>query len=161
MIKLFRIDDRILHGQVAFSWTKTLGIDTIYIVNDEIVKDEMTRMTLSIAKPRGTKLTVYAVEDGIEAIKGRLNDRSKLMIIINNVTDAYRICSAIPEIKELNFGGIKENPKVESHRFNGSVTLTLEDVETAKKIAELGVNMDIKAVPEEKPINLNNLLKEL
>ena len=65
MIKLLRIDDRLLHGQVAFSWTKVLSIESIIIVNDEVVKDEITKMTLGIAKPRGTTLVVKGVEDGI------------------------------------------------------------------------------------------------
>jgi mannose/fructose/N-acetylgalactosamine-specific phosphotransferase system component IIB len=160
MIKLFRIDDRILHGQVAFSWTRTLNIDTIYVVNDVIVKDEISRMTLSIAKPMMTKLEVLSLADGIEKIKKRAKDRTRTMIIINNFNDALAICQAVPEIKELNVGGLKENPNKESHRYTGNVTLTMEDIETAKQIRDLGVTMIIKAVPEEKGTELNKLLPE-
>lgn len=158
MIRLFRIDDRLLHGQVAFAWTKTLSIDTIYVVNDEVVKDDMTKMTLGIAKPRGTRLTVYGVEDGINKIRENLNTRAKVMIIINNVNDAYTILNAIPELKTINFGGIKQKPGIESKRFTGAICLTMEDIETCKKINELGVEMEIRQVPEEKKTILNNLI---
>lgn len=158
MIKLLRIDDRLLHGQVAFAWTKNLGIHLIYVLNDVVVNDEITKMTLGIAKPYGTKLSVYAVDEGIEELKKHVNTNKNVMIIINNVKDAYRITSAIPEIRAVNFGGIKEKPGVESKRYTGSVTLTMEDIETCKQMRDMGVAMEIKAVPDEKGKSLNEML---
>lgn len=158
MIKLLRIDDRLLHGQVAFAWTKNLGIHLIYVLNDVLVNDEITKMTLGIAKPYGTKLSVYAVDEGIEELKKHVNTNKNVMIIINNVKDAQRITAAIPEIRAVNFGGIKEKPGVESKRYTGSVTLTMEDIEICKQMREMGVAMEIKAVPDEKGKNLNEML---
>lgn len=158
MIKLFRIDDRLLHGQVAFAWTKTLSVDTIYVVNDAVAVDDMTKMTLGIAKPRGTKLTVHTLEDGIVKIREGLNTRAKIMIIINNVNDAYSILSAVPELKTINFGGIKQKPGIESKRFTGAICLTMADIEVCKQIKELGVEMEIRQVPEEKKTILNDLI---
>lgn len=158
MIKLLRIDDRLLHGQVAFAWTKNLGIHLIYVLNDVLVNDEITKMTLGIAKPYGTKLSVCAVDEGIEELKKHVNTNKNVMIIINNVKDAYRITSAIPEIRAVNFGGIKEKPGVESKRYTGSVTLTMEDIETCKQMRDMGVAMEIKAVPDEKGKSLNEML---
>lgn len=158
MIKLLRIDDRLLHGQVAFAWTKNLSINLIYVLNDVLVNDEITKMTLGIAKPYGTKLSVYAVDEGIEELKKHVNTNKNVMIIINNVKDAYRITSAIPEIRAVNFGGIKEKPGVESKRYTGSVTLTMEDIEICKQMREMGVAMEIKAVPDEKGKSLNEML---
>lgn len=158
MIKLLRIDDRLLHGQVAFAWTKNLSINLIYVLNDVLVNDEITKMTLGIAKPYGTKLSVYAVDEGIEELKKHVNTNKNVMIIINNVKDAYRITSAIPEIRAVNFGGIKEKPGVESKRYTGSVTLTMEDIEICKQMRDMGVAMEIKAVPDEKGKSLNEML---
>lgn len=158
MIKLLRIDDRLLHGQVAFAWTKNLSINLIYVLNDVLVNDEITKMTLGIAKPYGTKLSVFAVDEGIEELKKHVKTNKNVMIIINNVKDAYRITSAIPEIRAVNFGGIKEQPGVESKRYTGSVTLTMEDIEVCKQMREMGVVMEIKAVPDEKGKNLNDML---
>lgn len=158
MIKLFRIDDRLLHGQVAFAWTKTLGIDTIYVVNDKLATDEITKMTLNIAKPRGTKLTVLDVNSGIEEIKKHVNDRTNVMIIVNNVFDAKTIAEGVEEIKSINFGGIHEIPGTQNKRYSGSICLTLEDIEACKEMAAKGIELEIRAVPEEKKNILNNKL---
>lgn len=158
MIKLFRIDDRLLHGQVAFAWTKTLSIDTILIVNDEVSRDDMTKMTLGIAKPRGTRLTVYTLEDGVAKIREHLKTKAKVMIIINNVNDALSILTAVPELNTINFGGIKQKPGVESKRFTGAICLTMDDIDVCRKIKELGVEMEIRQVPEEKKTILNDII---
>ena len=48
MIKLLRVDDRLIHGAVAFSWTKELSINLIVLANDKIAKDDFQKMTLDI-----------------------------------------------------------------------------------------------------------------
>ena len=51
MIKLVRIDYRLLHGQVVFSWTKSQGINRIIVINNEAATDEFKKMSLNLAKP--------------------------------------------------------------------------------------------------------------
>ena len=53
MLKLIRVDDRLLHGQVALTWTPALSVDCILVANDRIAGDEFLRMTLGLAKPAG------------------------------------------------------------------------------------------------------------
>ena len=59
MIKLTRIDDRLLHGQVAFTWTPALSADCIVIANDKVAKDEFLKMTLNLAKPASARFGGY------------------------------------------------------------------------------------------------------
>jgi fructoselysine/glucoselysine PTS system EIIB component len=69
MIKLVRVDHRLLHGQVAFSWTNTLGADCILIANDEVVNDEIYKTTLKLAKPQGVRLVIKNIQDSINSIE--------------------------------------------------------------------------------------------
>ena len=62
MIKLVRIDHRLLHGQVVFSWSKSLNINRIIIANKEAANDEFKKMSLNLSKPTGIKLTIFSVE---------------------------------------------------------------------------------------------------
>lgn len=43
MIVILRVDDRLLHGQVAFSWLNLLGPDAIVIANDEVMTNEIQK----------------------------------------------------------------------------------------------------------------------
>lgn len=51
MIQLLRVDHRLLHGQVAFSWVKNLQSNCILIANDKVVNDDVYKTTLKLAKP--------------------------------------------------------------------------------------------------------------
>ena len=41
MIKLLRVDHRLLHGQVVYSWCSQIKPNCILVANDEVEKDEM------------------------------------------------------------------------------------------------------------------------
>ncbi len=47
MIKLLRVDHRLLHGQVAFSWKNAVEADCILIACDAVMKDDLRKHQLS------------------------------------------------------------------------------------------------------------------
>ena len=62
MILLLRVDHRLLHGHVAFSWTQTLGADCILIANDAVAVDDLRKTTMKLAKPQGVKLVIKDIK---------------------------------------------------------------------------------------------------
>ena len=58
MIKLVRVDHRLLHGQVIFSWTKQVGTNYIIVADDKVPNDPISMMALSIAKPVDCELSI-------------------------------------------------------------------------------------------------------
>ena len=50
MIKLVRLDYRLLHGQVVFSWTGHVGAQRIIVVDDDAANDEMKKSALLLSK---------------------------------------------------------------------------------------------------------------
>ena len=69
MIKLLRVDYRLVHGQVAISWSRHIGADCILVANDEVAKDEMRQSMLRLSKPQGMKLVIKSIEDSVKSIK--------------------------------------------------------------------------------------------
>ena len=61
MIKLLRVDYRLVHGQVAISWSRHIGADCILVANDEVAKDEMRQSMLRLSKPQGMKLVIKSI----------------------------------------------------------------------------------------------------
>ena len=55
MIKLVRLDYRLLHGQVVFSWTGHVGAQRIIVVDDDAANDEMKKSALLLSKPAGVR----------------------------------------------------------------------------------------------------------
>ena len=65
MIKLLRVDDRLIHGQVATTWTKTLQADSIIVANDEVISNELQIIALKLAVPAGMKVAIRSVSEAI------------------------------------------------------------------------------------------------
>lgn len=105
MIVLTRVDHRLLHGQVAFSWTQTIGADCILIANDDVPTNEIRKTTIKLAKPQGVKLVIKSIDDSIAALKSGVTDKYKLFIVVESIEDAYKLAEAYPEIKTINLGG--------------------------------------------------------
>ena len=86
MIKMLRVDDNLLHGQVAFSWVRNLKIHTIVIADDKVVNDQFMKMSLGLAKPPGVNLIIVSVNDAIEYLK--LDNKLNILVIVNSISNA-------------------------------------------------------------------------
>ena len=68
-LKLVRVDDRLIHGQVVAIWLKALGAKRIVIVDDKTAADEFLREILMLAAPPGVPVEVHDVAIGTERVR--------------------------------------------------------------------------------------------
>lgn len=148
MITLLRVDHRLLHGQVAFSWTQYVGADCILIANDNVPDDELRKTTIKLAKPPSVKLVIKNINDSIESIKIGVTDKYNLFIVVESVNDAWRIASAVEEIKSINLGGIKA--KEGSKNISKAINLLPEEIEQLQQLVGKGVEVEIRQVPNDR-----------
>jgi mannose/fructose/N-acetylgalactosamine-specific phosphotransferase system component IIB len=156
MVKLIRIDDRLVHGQVAFTWVPSLGVDCLLVANDKIVKDDFQKMTLGLAKPAGTKLFIKSVSDATILLNDEKNKSMKILILINSVLDAFTVANAVPEIKSINFGGIRAREG--ATMISKAVAITNDDVPLLKQLTERGIELEIRQVPSDQKLMVKTLI---
>ncbi|MGK0552613.1 PTS sugar transporter subunit IIB [Enterococcus faecalis] len=151
MIKLLRIDERFVHGQVAFAWTNHLGADCILVANDEIATNNLRKKMLKMAAPTGTKFVVKSIKEAITTLKGDKIKKYQVFLIVGTVADAYAIVQQVPEIKEVNLGNLKKTD--ERRMVTSSVYLTEAERTLIKAIQAEGVSVQCQAVPTDKKID--------
>lgn len=156
MISLMRVDDRLLHGQVAFLWTKTLTIQTIIIANDRVAHDEFLKLTFSMSKPMGVDLQILDVAQAAELVKKEELNSKHVLVVVESLRDAKAIIEASTTIKALNLGQIREREN--SKRYSQSVTLTEEDVEIIKGLLAKNIEVYIRTTPDDKKNLVDKLL---
>lgn len=154
MISAFHMDDRLIHGQVAISWTRSLGVNVLLVINDKIANDEIRKMTLKMGVPSGVKYGFRTVEKGIEFLNGPENQKYNIMALVNNPIDAYKVCSAVSEIKKLTVGGVRKNAPYVYDNLN----LNEEDIQALKKIIALGKPVGMQPTPDNKFVDLEKYL---
>lgn len=145
MIVLFRVDHRLLHGQVAFTWTKAVGTDCILIASDAVVKDELRMTALRMAKPNSVKLVIKSIDDSIKALNSGVTDKYKLLILCENIPDAARLAEGYSKIKSINLGGLKN--EVGKKQISKAISVNKQDVEILKKLHNKGIELEIRMVP--------------
>jgi len=145
MIKLTRIDDRLVHGQVAFTWTPALGVNCLLIANDKVAKDEFLKMALGLAKPAGTKLLIKSLTDAAAFLNDEKSRNLKILLIINSVKDAYALVNEVSEIKSVNFGGIrlKDGAKL----ISKAVAIDSDDITLVRELLDKGIELELRQVP--------------
>ncbi|WHP33545.1 PTS sugar transporter subunit IIB [Trabulsiella odontotermitis] len=148
MIALMRVDHRLLHGQVAFSWTQYVGADCILIANNSVPNDELRKTTIKLAKPPSVKLVIKNIDDSIEAIKSGVTDKYNLFIVVESVEDAWRLASAVDDIKSINLGGIKV--KEGSINISKAINLLPDEIEKLTQLVGKGVEVEIRQVPNDR-----------
>lgn len=148
MIKLIRIDDRLVHGQVAFTWTPALGADCLLIANDKVAKDEFMKMTLNLAKPAGTKLLIKTVKDAANFLNDEKSKNAKVLVLINNIKDAAALATDVPEITSINFGGLRS--KEGSKMISKAVAVNDEDLIIIRQMLAKGLELEVRQVPTDK-----------
>jgi mannose/fructose/N-acetylgalactosamine-specific phosphotransferase system component IIB len=145
MIKLIRIDDRLVHGQVAFTWVPALGADCLLVANDKIAKDEFQKMTLNLAKPANTRLVIKTVADTIAYLTDEKNSKLKILVLINSIKDAATLVAGVPEITSVNFGGIRG--KEGSRLISKAIAITDADLPFIQEMLQKPVELEIRQVP--------------
>ena len=155
MIKLVRLDYRLLHGQVVFSWTQNVGAQRIIVVDDEAATDELKKTALNLSKPAGVRLNIFTLDKALEKMPKVETLNENIMMIFGNTTSLRKFCEAYPKCKEINYGGIanKENSK----QYASAVFLNEAEQADTQKILDLGVKIFMQQTPGHKRENLTRV----
>ena len=151
MIKALRIDHRLVHGQVAFTWTHFLGATRIIVIDDKAAGDDFQKMALNMAKPAGVKLNVFSVAKAVERAEKIDSLSDSVFIIFGSTKDAAGYITAHPVFKELNLIAKKDGSK----NYGEVVYLTPEEEEDLRKIKATGCQLFMQQLPTTKRESLD------
>jgi PTS system mannose-specific IIB component/fructoselysine and glucoselysine-specific PTS system IIB component len=156
MIKLTRIDDRLVHGQVAMTWTPALGADCLIVANDKVAKDEFMKMTLGLAKPASAKLLIKSLADTVTFLNDPRSQSVKILVLVNSVKDAAALASEVSEIQSVNFGGIRTKEGTRS--IAKAIAVTEDDISIIKEMLAKDLELEVRQVPTDKKIMIDTLI---
>lgn len=151
MIKLLRVDDRLIHGQVAMTWTSYLQVNMIVVADDKSAKDQFASMALNLAKPPGVALVIKTVEDTVAFLRETRDE--KIFVVCATTDAALALSKGISDVHDIVLGGIrKAGDKVYIER---QVFLDEQDIHNCEEMVNLGKDLRIQVVPSEKHLSLH------
>ena len=141
-IPLLRIDNRLIHGQVASSWAKIVKCDAIFAISDDVAKDELRAKLLLQVAPAHLQAYVISVDKAIKVWHNPMYADRKVLWLVTKPGDIVRLIEGGVDIKQVNVGGMthREGSKLISQ----AVAVDADDVAAFKRLHEMGVKMTLQ-----------------
>jgi PTS system mannose-specific IIB component len=156
---LARIDSRLLHGQVATAWTKTMQPTRIIVVSDAVAKDELRKKLIQQAAPPGVKAHVVPINQMIKLAKDDKHfGGQRAMLLFENPEDLLRAVEGGVPLKTINVGSMAHSTgKVQPNKV---LAFNQEDIDTFNKLKKAGLDFDVRKVPNDSKGNMDEILKK-
>ena len=146
MIQMIRVDDRLLHGQVAYSWRAKLSYDAVVIVSEQAAKDDLRKSTLKMCCPDGVKLATRGIEDAAQLLNNDQLKTMKVFVICSDPNTMYKLVHEINEKPLLNLGGMQKQDN--TVMFSKSVYLSQQYLDCLDRLQNEGYHIEVQQVPE-------------
>lgn len=163
-ITALRVDDRLIHGQVAMTWTKQLAVQGIVVANDEAANDNTQKMALKMAVPGGIKSLIKPVDEAIRILNNPKASKMRILVLTRTVKDALKIRQSVGEIGFLNVGntgrfdGIDVSEKLV---LTPTIMLTKTEQQALKDLVALDPKTCMQQVPNDEQKLVKDVLDKL
>ncbi|MGX8851415.1 PTS system mannose/fructose/N-acetylgalactosamine-transporter subunit IIB [Amedibacillus sp. YH-ame10] len=153
-ITIFRIDDRLIHGQVVTAWIAYSDAKQILVADDKAATDSLQQSLLKMATPKSVKLDIMSLEDAKLKIETDASD-TKTLLLVRGPAQALTLIDACKEVNSINIGNL--NMKKGKRKILDNCWVDEDEVSNLKKLGEK-VEVEVRAIPKDRKQNLMNLL---
>jgi PTS system mannose-specific IIB component/fructoselysine and glucoselysine-specific PTS system IIB component len=161
-LELYRIDDRLIHGQVVVGWGRPLDIRFVVLVDDEVASSEWEQELYRMGVPPEMDVYFYSVDEAIAAHTQHAGERRPGILLTGDIATMRRLVDGVraasPEhpIAAVNLGGLHHRVgRVQRMRY---VFLTDDEERALRDLAGRGVSVTAQDVPSARAVPLDELL---
>ena len=158
-IGLARIDDRLIHGQVATRWTKETNVTRIIVVSDEVAADTVRKTLLTQVAPPGVTAHVVDVAKMIRVYNNPKYAGERVMLLFTNPTDVERIVEGGVKITSVNIGGMAFRQG--KTQVNNAISVDEKDIEAFNKLNARGIELEARKVSTDQKLKMMDLIAKV
>jgi PTS system mannose-specific IIB component/fructoselysine and glucoselysine-specific PTS system IIB component len=155
-VELFRVDDRLIHGQVVVGWGQPLGIDFIALVDDDVANSEWEQELYRLAVPARVDLYFDSVDSAVRRLPDYLADTRRGIVLTGSVAVMRALVERSGRVEHVNIGGLHHSAgREERLRY---VFLSVDEEAQLRALSESGADVTAQDVPASAPVPLTALL---
>ena len=152
---LYRIDDRLIHGQVVVGWGQPLDIEFIVLVDDTVADAEWEQELYRMGVPPEMEVFFHSADDAIESMAKYRSDARAGILLTGDIATMSKLAAA-SSINTVNVGGLHSRAgRVQKLRY---VFLAPDEERELRALAARGVTVTAQDVPTARPISLDDVL---
>lgn len=155
-LELYRIDDRLIHGQVVVGWGQPLDLSFIVLVDDEVAGSDWEQELYRMGVPEEMEVYFESVESAIEHLPAYIRDERKGLLLTGDIETMTRLVKGAGTIRGINLGGIHHRTgRVQRLRY---LFLSGDEEAALRSLASGGVSVTAQDVPAARPLSLDEVL---
>jgi len=159
VVASFRVDDRLIHGQVMVGWVRSLGISRIILANNDIACDTWrTQMIKEVVDTFADDVEIDILElRFVTEYITRDESNDRILLLVESIEDALSLFKSSLPLNKVNLGGIHTRTgrvKILPYLFLDSV-----EIEAVLYLHEMGIRVIARDFPDAKPFDVANLIK--
>ncbi|NLD07072.1 MAG: PTS transporter subunit IIB [Lactobacillus sp.] len=152
-----RIDERLIHGQVATMWTNALKLTRIMVVGDDIVKNDVLKTGLKTACPHGVHLSILTAHGAARRINSGKYVGQTVLLLVKNPGVLRQLVDFDVKLPEINVGNMSTKPH--TRQVAKSVAVLDKDVEDFVYLDQKGCHIYHQMVPSEPKEDFMEMIK--
>jgi len=157
MISLVRIDDRLIHGQVATQWVAEVSANTIIIVDDETANNEFMAMVCRGMAPLHIEVFVCTINEAVDKLKEVAEDsKRKAIVLVKAPGVLLQLLDNGVNMKKIIVGGI--GTRNDRKSFYKSIHVSDKEIGDFKEIINRGIELYVQMVPSDSGIPVSKLI---
>jgi PTS system mannose-specific IIB component/fructoselysine and glucoselysine-specific PTS system IIB component len=157
-VLLFRVDERLIHGQVVVGWARRLKPRRIIVVDDDLAADPMEQSIYRTGLPEGLVADFWSEEEAVARLPEAAASREPAFVLTAGLRTMANLARRGVSIPEINVGCL--------HRTAGRnpvlpyVCLDESDERLIEELEEEGVRVVARDVPTGAPVRLGDRSRE-
>ena len=154
-LRLVRIDDRLIHGQVVAGWLRALGGQRIVIVDDATARDEFLREVLTLAAPEGVPVEVLDLARGAARCLELAATAEPVIVLARSPRTILGLRQAGVPIDVVDLGGMGAGPG--RKRIHKTISMSSDEIRDVRQLEQLGTRVEVQIVVDDRPIPFSSL----
>lgn len=151
-----RVDDRLIHGQVATSWIRGQNIQVVVLVDDKIAANKTQISILKVSAPAGVKLYVQSVDKFVEKYNQGILDPYRVMLVFENAHTPLELVKKGIDLKSVNLGGMRF--KEGRRQISKALSVSEDEERVIRELNDLGVEVEHRQLVSDQKVDVLTLL---
>lgn len=147
-VKMIRIDDRLIHGQIVAAWAKSLSIKKIWIVDDGVARDNFITNVMKMVAPPDAELVITGTGEIGPRLAEFDSSEKNTLILVKYPQVAKQLFDAGVNLRELNVGGMGAN--AERKKLFKNISASEEEKQILRRMKKEGIKVYFQVTPNEK-----------
>lgn len=156
-VVLFRVDERLIHGQVVVGWGSRLHPDRIVVVDDELAASPWEQELYTMGVPATVQAGFSTVSEAIRQLPAWKDGGARVVVLTRDIASMNRLAeSGLLQGEEVNIGGIHHGPG--RSRVLRYVFLSDQERQDLRHLSSRGTRVVARDVPGAREVGLDELV---